>query len=294
MSPTQDDQDDQDDEDSEISLPVTMVKRLTPPQPSGYGEFEINVEAVLRAGLPPYFSSITPAPLTLTNVLKLPVGAKGGYILTLDGQDVYAGKTDTRHGFRSRLARHFKTVQHRHNLSADTVSFKAVRIPVFSSFDAEAILIRETRRVNPAALPWNDTGFGSNDPGHRREGQEPAMFDKQHPIDIDRQLPFNFLRHGHINLRDALLRMKMNLPYTLRYESDLNRKGKPDFRAGHPDQRAAVIVVPPEPMTTRRFMQMALDVLPSGWMATIFPDRVILYKEPMVWRFGLERITKGT
>lgn len=83
---------------------------------SGYGEFEIDIEDVLRKTLPPFFSRITPAPLQTESVREVPPGAKGAYLLLYEGEIVYAGKTDTRHGFRDRLGRHAESVRHRTGL----------------------------------------------------------------------------------------------------------------------------------------------------------------------------------
>lgn len=290
------DADDQfDGEDGEGSLTAAVSKSVSVVEAvdavPGYNEFELDIEKVLRADLPACFDNLRAAPLTESNVVLLPEKTKGAYMLFLNNEAVYAGKTDTRHGFRDRLLRHHNTIQHRKNLDPDAITFKAVRILVFSNFDAEAILIAETRRIAKKALPWNDTGFGSNDPGHNREGQETAIFDREHPIDIDREVSPSPLAKGPHNLLDALIKVKNALPYTLRYATDLDAQGKPvHWRKGHDDQRKTTIVMPNEPFNTRAFLSLALEALPERWVATRFPDRVILYKEPTAWPYGLERI----
>lgn len=70
---------------------------------AGYNEFEMDVEIVLREQLPAFFESIDQAALTRDNVNQLPQGAKGAYLLFHNHMPVYAGKTDSRHGFRDRL-----------------------------------------------------------------------------------------------------------------------------------------------------------------------------------------------
>ena len=290
--------DDDDELDSATPMGAAQPTMVSVAEASGavpgYDEFEIDIEKVLRADLPTHFASIAPASLTAANVALVPERAKGAYMLFMDGVPVYAGKTDTRHGFRDRLARHHDTVRHRRDLDPARMAFKAVRILVFSNFDAEAILIAETRRVTAGSLPWNDSGFGSNDPGHRREGQEPALFDQQHPVDIDLPLDPAPVSPGPANLRDVLVRLKVSLPYTLRYETDLKPNGKPSgYREGHADQRAATVQIPTGPLTTRALLILALAALPAGWAATVFPDRVILYKEPTPWPYALERLTKA-
>ena len=230
----------------------------------GYDEFELDVERVLKEQLPRFFESVESASLTQENVQAIPERAKGAYLLLHRGQPVYAGKTDARHGFRDRLTRHWFTVQHRERLDTEDMAFKAVRIMVFSNFDVEAILIARMRDQDAEALPWNDSGFGSNDPGHNRERQEPAKFDRTYPIAVDRPLDLNL--SGEHTVHDILLTMKDALPYLIRFEH-------------HGELQDARVVIPTGPVTTSAVMTAIVHALPTGqWQATIFPDRVILYR----------------
>ncbi|HVI99625.1 MAG TPA: GIY-YIG nuclease family protein [Sphingomonas sp.] len=261
-------------------------------EPKGYVEYEIDIERVLRGDLPRIVDGIDPAPLTAASVNAIPEGAKGAYVLLLDGYPVYAGKTDTRHGFRDRLNRHAYSIQNRKNLDPDTISFKAIRILVFSNFDVEAILIDEMRKADKAALSWNYSGFGSNDPGHRREGQQPAEFDVQYPVNIDR--PLHLVRPGQYQLLPLLVRLKDHLPFNLRYETDLKPGTNDkyvDYRKGHVDQREAGSVVVDDADTTRTLLLKIMMALPPGWRTTVFPGRVILYKDGTNYRYALESFT---
>ncbi len=268
----------------------TPAAQVFDPAPKGYIEYEIDVEKILRDELPAIIAAADAAPLTREAVNAMPERAKGAYVLYEDGRPVYAGKTDTRHGFRSRLGRHFETVQSRLNLDPDRLSFKAVRIMVFSNFDVEAILIKELRRQDEAALAWNFSGFGSNDPGHNREAQEPADFDKERPIDIDRPLPF--IEAGTTPLLKFLIALKDGLTYDFRYQTDPKDKGKPShYRVGEVDQReAGDIALPDGPLTMREALRIVLEALPSGWVATVFPNRVILYREDVKYTYAREYI----
>jgi hypothetical protein len=215
-------------------------------------------------------------------------------MLFMDGAAVYAGKTDTRHGFRDRLGRHHYTLQHRQGINLSRMSFKAVRVMVFSNFDAEAILINELRRVTPDALPWNDTGFGSNDPGHNREFEEPGDFDRENPINLDVPLHPAPLGPGSTPVLKALAAMKDALPYTFRYETDPQPSGRAGhYKKGHADQRAAPpMTFPMGPLTLRSFLLEVLRVLPEGWRVTVFSGRVILYKEATTYRYALESFAR--
>lgn len=270
----------------DFETPAAQVVEMTA---RGYVEYEIDVEKVLRDELPGVVDRAEIAPLTLDAIATIPERAKGAYVLFENGHPVYAGKTDTRHGFRSRLARHHHTIQDRIGLDPATIGFKAVRIMVFSNFDVEAILIDELRRKDPTALRWNFSGFGSNDPGHNRETQEPADFDKERPVDIDR--PLDFLpRDTMMGTLDLLVAVKDGLPYLFRYETDANERGRPKrHTVGHVDQReAAPITLPAEPITMREALSLVLQTLPNEWRATIFPDRVILYREKVTYRYARE------
>jgi hypothetical protein len=270
----------------------TSAATVIEPTPAGYVEYEIDIEKVLRNELPGVVAGIELAPLTSEFVNKIPGGSKGAYVLFLNGFPVYAGKTDTRHGFRDRLNRHAFTIQNRQNLDPGQIGFKAIRILVFSNFDVEAILIDAMRKADETALAWNDSGFGSNDPGHNREGQRPADFDTSYPINIDR--PLHLVPPGTHRLLPLLIALKQHLPYDLRYETDL----KPgtddkyiDYRKGHADQRAARPIEVNSDDTTRSLLCKVMAVLPSGWRTTVFPGRVILYKEDRVYRYALESFT---
>lgn len=273
-----------------MSVEDTSSADVTATGPVGYVEYEINVEKVLRAELPGKLGEVEVAPLTEEAIAALPARAKGAYVLYEDGIAVYAGKTDASHGFRDRLRRHSYTIQHRHGFDYSRIGFKAARILVFSNFDVEAILIKELRRQDKKALAWNNSGFGSNDVGHGRERQRPSPFDVQRPINIDRPLPF--LDPGEVSLLRLLVVLKNSLPYDFRYETDLDHKGDPvDYRKGHVDQRdAPSVVIPPEDLTCRKVLALVLAALPSGWRVTVFPGRLILYKEDEAYRFALEYI----
>lgn len=260
-----------------------------PPIPApGYGEFEIDIPAVFKGQLPEILEKIPAATLTLENVAKLPEKAQGGYVLMMDGQRVYVGKTDAAAGFQSRLRRHWRNIQHRLGLDPATVTFKAVRIMVFHNFDVEDILIKRFGEIDGKPLTWNNSGFGSNDPGHRREWQEPAAFDVQYPVDIDKPIKVGA---GERSVLELMFQIKGELPYLLRYgtdpaptASDPHRMAH--FTKGHADQRETKIFLPSVMMTVRQIMTATIAALPEGWLCTVFPDRVILYKEPTSYRYA--------
>lgn len=251
----------------------------------GYAEFELDIPEVMRTELPKYFDTLAAEPLIEANIAEIPQNAQGAYMLFLKDVLVYVGKTDAQAGFRNRLLRHSYNVQHRKNLNPADVGFKAIRIFVFSNFDLETMLIEEAEKKlgRPA---WNFSGFGSNDPGRNRENQEPAQFDIDYPVDIDRSI--DFFGPGTYNLLDAILRLKEGLPYLFRYDT-----GGRNYRLGHPEMGTGKVTIPVGEITTRTVINEIVSNLPSDWQVTVLPNRVILYKENIVYGKQIERIQRG-
>jgi hypothetical protein len=240
----------------------------------GYGEYEIDIEAVMRQRLPEFFDGLQATRLTDENIMAIPSGMKGAYLLFRQDTDVpvYAGKTDAEHGFHYRLTRHAKSVKGRHNLDPSQMFFKAARIMVFSALDVEAILIKRMKDLIPGSLTWNNSGFGSNDPGRRRDGQEPSRFDQDFPIDFDFRL--SGLPGGDVTLKPLLKSIKQELPFLFRYA-----KGVPGN-----------VVVPDTPTagSLREVMKLVMSALPIGWQTTVLHHRVVLYPKKADYEFQQE------
>lgn len=227
----------------------------------GFDEFELDLELAFKRDLPPFIDSIEAASLTYDNIVSIPIKKNGVYLLLQDNQIMYVGKTDSQAGFQNRLVRHATHIQHRKNLDPQSISFKAIAIPVFKNADLESMLIQHYE------APWNFSGFGSNDPGKQRDTQEPAMFDKQYPIDID--IPLSFIPAGTYVCTGLLKIMSINLPYTFRFE-----------KKTYQDEFEIPITIPFDNMTVRQVLTLILDQLPAGkWQATVLLGRVILYRE---------------
>lgn len=255
-----------------------------------YTEFELDLTKAILENLPPILTNLAPAPLTEANVTALPEAAQGVYMLLYEDTPMYIGKTDASHGFRNRLYRHFQTLSARRELTLSRVSYKAVRIMVFTTVNVEKTLIEHFLGSN--SMAWQNSGFGSNDPGHNRENQEPSDFDKQYPINIDQ--PLDFISKANESALDLLIRLKDHLPYDLRYETDVGPNRKPlKYTKGHEDQRRVTVQVTEDGMTLRRLLkEVLIPALPDGWVASVFPGRVILYKEPTAYQYALEQLRK--
>jgi hypothetical protein len=236
----------------------------------GYVEFEFDLPSALLGRLIDVFSEIEPAKLDIRTTQTIP-DEQGVYQLFLDEVLVYVGKTDGDAGLRSRLSRHATKMLHRSNLDPSRVSYKAVRVFVFTAMDLEGDLIRHYGGVKK--LAWNGSGFGSNDPGKERDTTrvKAQNFDAQYPIDIDRPIEFEIENGETIAL--ALSRLKGSLPFTLRFEMIAPRSRTP-----HSDLTDSKLPALRGVTTARKIFQHLVQPLPRGWKITALPGYVIMYK----------------
>jgi len=250
----------------------------------GFKEFEFDLPRALKAELIGLLDAMETGPLQPAVTTEVPE-AQGVYQLFYEGALVYVGKTDAEAGLRTRLARHARKILHRPTLTG-AVRFKAVRIMVFTAMDLETQLIKHYRALNNGAAVWNGSGFGSNDPGREREttNRQPEGFDDQHPINID--ILGEYLTPGTVTVAAALAALKAALPYTLRYETLRNERGRAQRGQPHADLLAASVTIPPTPHTVRGLMQTIRNELGVDWQATAFASHVILYKENRPYQYG--------
>ena len=104
--------------------------------------------------------------LTISALRDIP-DAQGFYQLFNEGELVYIRKTDEDAGLRRSLGLHPRRIQHRHNIDPKNVLFKAIRVFIVTIMDLESQLLKHYGVTSN--LPWNGSGFGSNDPGRNRD-----------------------------------------------------------------------------------------------------------------------------
>ena len=243
----------------------------------GYVAFEFDLPRFLLEGLSEQLDGIESAQLTGKNLARIPE-VQGVYQLFIGGRLVYIGKTDADAGLDRRLNRHWKHVQHRLNLDPDDVWFKAARVFVFTAVDLEDLLISHYRRRaddigEGGVLEWNDSGFGSNDPGRSREmtRYKEGHFDMKYPIDIDREICLDLANTA--TAAGILNALKAHLPYVFRFQ------GEGNSRRPHQDLRQTEVAVAGcIPLSARSVISRVVGELPGGWRASKLPGRVILYK----------------
>jgi Uri superfamily endonuclease len=227
----------------------------------GFHELEFDLPSALLRRLVEVFGEMDSAELLPEIVSGIP-DEQGVYLLEHLGATVYVGKTDGASGLRQRLTRHCASIQHRRGLDPAAVHFKAIRIYVFTVVDLETELIKEF-----SGAEWNNSGFGSNDPGRERDTTKLKEdgFDAKFPIDIDRPLDLA-LPANQVAAADLLDALKEHVPYVLRFER-------------HADLRAANVQIPPTANTARLVIESIIKQLPAGWQATALAGRIIMYRE---------------
>jgi len=238
--------------------------------PAGFRSFEFDLPPALLSQLLEVLGAMERGPLSHEHVTAVVPEAQGVYQLFHNDKLVYVGKTDAESGLRRRLQRHAFTILSRHNLDVSQMTFKAVRVLVFSAMDLETALIRHYRD-NGSPSVWNGSGFGNNDPGRQRDltALRADGFDANYPINIDLPIDIADLV-GTRSALDLLAQVSGRLPYTLRHEKT----------AKAVELLRTTIISPPTPTTTmRELMMQIVSALEPGWQATKLSGRVILYEE---------------
>lgn len=240
---------------------------------SGYIEFEFDLPGALLDRLVKVFDSLPSAPLTGADVSAVP-NEQGVYQLFHrrgDGEIklVYIGKTDAEAGLRTRLSRHAQKIQHRLNLNPADVTFKAVRVFVFTAVDLETQLIGHY-----GGTLWNGSGFGSNDPGRERDTTryKAEHFDFQFPIDLTRPLAFSVPKDA--TAAEVLNAIKSNVPYLVRFQRPTGKA-----RSAHSDLEGTKVTIPATALSAEAVIAEVVKQLPTGWHATMLPSHVIIYKD---------------
>jgi len=235
-----------------------------------YEELEFDLAGALRERLIEMFVDMTAAPLTAEVVSGIVANEQGVYQLFHEGQLVYIGKTDAEAGLRARLNRHSLKILNRVGLVPDDVSFKAIRLFVFTVMDLETELLKAGR---PA---WNGGGFGSNDPGRERDttGIKVTNFDALYPLDINRGVQITIAPGTPVSAEEALVAIQRSVPWKLRRQNLGGKSRKP-----HPDLAATMVKLSSPQGSPWELLSEVVRQLPAHWQATALKSHVILYKE---------------
>ena len=240
---------------------------------SGYAELEFDLPGALLGEIVGLLGQLDSAELCEENLHDV-TNAPGVYALLngSTGEVLYIGKAEGSKGLLNRLTRHMRKLDGRQNINSGDIHFKAVRIFVFAAMDLETALI--SHFGGDGKLPWNHSGFGSNDPGKERDTTKykPDHFDTQFPIRLDEK--FVELKVGRQPVAEVMQHLKDNLPFLLRFQRP-NPNSRKSFE---PDFENSEVNVPKPDMTTREAIELCVSNLPKGWHATALPSHLICYK----------------
>lgn len=239
----------------------------------GYRELELDLAGAILTSVRDLLASMEAAPL-VPSCIDHVADEAGVYALykAKDDSLLYIGKAEGSKGLKDRLLRHMRKLNGRENISPSTVRFRAVRLYVFAAMDLESALIAAYGGVK--RVPWNNSGFGSNDPGKERDTTtyKAGHFDTDYPIRLDAAfVPFT---PGEYLVSEVMQSLKDGLPYLLRFE----RPAASSRNSFHPDFLSARVTVTQADMPTRELVRMCVSALPRGWHATALPSHIICYK----------------
>ena len=254
-----------------------------------YESLEFDLPVALTERLIELFDGMPQGKLSAATIKEhVEADAQGVYQLFVDSELVYIGKTDADAGLGKRLLRHATKVASRKNLKPAAVTFKAVRVFVFTVMDLEQLLIKHyegkasTNELGKRGLAWNHSGFGSNDPGRNRDASavKSDHFDALYPIDLDYKIT---MPHAGTptSVSDVLIHLKSKLPYLLRFESAATKK------ASHADFEAAKVTLAKRVDTVRSVLKQIAAALGPQWQLTPLPGYIILYKENTKYKHAI-------
>ncbi|HBO4367895.1 GIY-YIG nuclease family protein [Pseudomonas aeruginosa] len=238
-----------------------------------FKDLEFDLPSALLAQLVDLFERMTPGPLNEETVLEVPE-EQGVYQLFFNGELVYVGKTDADAGLRQRLLRHAKKIRSRRNLHQSQVTFKAVRVYVFTAMDLEDLLIKHYRGSG-ISLAWNLSGFGSNDPGRKRDKShiKQGHFDRLFPIDLNFEVRVVQPMDDH-SVAEVLRQLKAQLAYTVRFQNKGANSKKP-----HSDLEGTMVRLRSEKDSVLNALRQVKAALGGAWQITALPGYVIIYRE---------------
>jgi hypothetical protein len=168
-------------------------------------------------------------------------------------------------------------------IDVETIGFKALYIHRnWTTWTTETAMINF---FGAALLPWNASGYGSNDPGRKRDHtDEHDTFNARYPINVD--VPCIGMEAGNFIAFDALKVLSKKTPYTFRYQRVTKGSNGRDAKQAEAELKKTKVVVPEAPMSVRAMLLAIVEQLSPGWQATALRGRIILYRENAEYAHG--------
>jgi hypothetical protein len=190
---------------------------------------------------------------------------QGVYQLIYEGSVVYIGKADR--NAKIRLEEHLKKLKGRRNIQMDSLHFRCLLLPRNWSPNAnESLLISHYQAAGQCR--WNQSGFGSKDPGKERDGTEPNWFDRDYPIRTD--LVCMDISEKLL-LGQLLSTLKIQIPYYFRY------------KIGNAEVEKEIDLTG-VPRTVRSILERVIQELGPDWQVSLFNSHITLYKERRTYK----------
>lgn len=246
---------------------------------TSYAEFDFDLAHAVLQQLVDAFDELPVGSLTSGHLQPMTPG-QGVYQLFENGELRYVGKADN---LKHRLARHEKALSARVGIDVATIGYKALYIHRnWTTWTTETAMIDF---FGSEKLPWNASGYGSNDPGRNRDHtDESETFNARYPINLD--VPCIGVTAGEFNAFDALIALSRKLPYTLRFQRVTQKSKGKEAKEAEANLKTTTVTVPEEPYTVREAIMSLVGQLSPGWQATALRGRVILYREKAEYEHG--------
>lgn len=257
---------------------VHGCRPISTAMPSAYArEFDFDLARAVVDQLVESLDALPVGGLTPDNLAGVK-GIQGIYQLFHEDVAVYVGKADL--SLRGRLQRHRRTLAARQNIHVERLGFKGLYIHKnWTTWTSEDVLLRRYA----ATCAWNNSGYGSNDPGRNREDTDIGAgdFHQQYPIRADWVV--NEIQAGPYEANVLLKLLKSVLPYLFRYETDRPKR----WKEGSRKYNGRELVVERAGMTAEDLIASIARQLGPSWQATRFPSRYILYEENRTYVHGI-------
>jgi hypothetical protein len=227
----------------------------------GCRQFDLNLAKAVVEQMVAAFESLDPVALVSANTAAVPA-APGVYQLLHKRSLVYVGQAaDTLQG---RLERHRTTLSGRKGIAIEDMQYRALVVNRnWSTLATEQALLSHYG----GSPTWNNSGFGSNDPGRIRDqtAEKPGHFNVQFPINIEYPADASALNASHAHV--VLERLKETAPFIIRFDSAaMDALRRVELREVRGSSIAAVLTA----------IGRALG---PDWQVSALPGRVLIYRE---------------
>ncbi|MDN3259855.1 caspase family protein [Streptomyces sp. CSDS2] len=179
---------------------------------------------------------------------------------------LYAARNDR--SLALRLGQHLRKINGRCRIDARDLSFSYLKLDDDLSVVApERLVLRHLHAQGRSPL-WNNSGFGSNDAGRRRDYRRLGddHFDMLHPIDLSWPVHLN-APDLEVTAREMAVHLRAQLPYGFRTE------------LGDAELGRTRLTLPQSPLPADRAFRLLAAALGDAWQISALVGQVLMYRE---------------